>query len=321
MTQQSEIKNSSIASSRLGVFALKFVLLIVGFGAIYFTSGFVEKNRTGLPDAYEDSDLALQGKRLKGFSLGAEGLLADWYWIGSLQYIGAKIVKSDITKIDIEDLTPLNPRLLYPLLDNATDLDPKFMAAYSYGAIVLPAIDPTLAVKLTEKGIANNPDVWRLYQYLGYIHWRIKDYEKAAETYEKGSRIAGAPDFMREMAASMKTHGGSRETAREMYSQMLAEAEDQQSKANAELRLMQLVSLDERDAVDQILAEFQNKNGRCPNRVAEIFPSLRTVKLPRGRQFLIDAQNNLADPTGSPYRINENECKLALDPDSKIPKN
>ncbi len=294
--------------------------IVVGFALVFTLSSYLEKNRVSLPEAYEDADLELQGKRLKGYALGAEGLLADWYWMRSLQYIGGKISKSEAEVINVDDLTSLNPRLLYPLLDNASDLDPKFMAVYSYGASVLPAIDPSQAIRLTEKGIANNPDAWRLYQYLGYIHWRLKNYEQAAEIYDKGSRVPGAASFMRQMAAVMKTRGGDRETARRMYSQMLAEAEDQQTKNNAGLRLLELDSLDERDALNAALEEFKKSNGRCASRFDEIFHILRGVKLPGNKDFQIDTSGRIVDPTGAPYDLDQTACKARLNPKSKLPK-
>src|SRR4030095_759696 len=236
-------------------------------------------------------------------ALGAEGLLADWYWIRSLQYLGTKIVKKDLTDVDIEDLSSLNPRLLYPLLDNATDLDPKFMTAYSFGAIVLPAIDPGSAIKFTEKGIAGNPDAWRLYQYLGYIYWRRQDYESAARAYKQGAAIAGSPPFMRQIEDAMKTKGGSRATARGIYSQMFSEGPDQQTKSAAEFRLMELDSLDERDAIRAALNSQKEKTGKCPSRISEILPILRSIRLPSGKDFRIDASGNLVDPSDAPYLL------------------
>ncbi len=94
----------------------------------------------------------------------------------SLQYIGEKVVKSSNETLNIENLTALNPRLLYPLLNNATTLDPQFMEVYAYGAVVLPAIDKEQAIKFTEKGITDNPSEWRLYQQLGYIYWRLGNF-------------------------------------------------------------------------------------------------------------------------------------------------
>jgi tetratricopeptide (TPR) repeat protein len=295
------------------------LVLLFGFAAVFELSGYNERNRVMLPQSFEDQDLALQGKRLKGYGLGFEGLLADWYWMQSLQYIGGRISNSDKEVVNLENLRPFHLSLLYPLLDNATDLDPTFMAAYSYGATVLPAVDTDAAIRLTEKGIANNPDHWRFYQYLGYIYWRSKNYEKAAEVYQKGASISGAPGFLGLMAARMSTEGGSRDTAREMYSQMLAEARDQQTKITAERNLVRLDSLDERDAADGALKQFVERHGRCATGWNELIPALSGIKLPNDHQFHLDNQSRLADPTGVPYVLDQKSCRVVLSPDSQIP--
>ena len=305
---------------RLGIVAL-IPILALGFGAVYGLSNYIENNRVSMPEEYVDSDLSLEGKRLKGYSLGSEGLLADWYWMWSLQYVGDKLAKTEIEHINLEDLTFLKPRLLYPMLDNSTDLDPHFMAAYTYGAVVLPAIDPHQAVKLTEKAIANNPGDWRMYQYLGYIHWRLKDFESAAKAYENGSKIEGSPRFMTMMVAAMRTQGGSRETARAMYQQMLDEARgDQQIVSNATFRLNEIDSLSERDAMDAVLKSVHESTGRCPASLKEIIPQLQRVDLPNGREFRADTAGNIVDPSGVPYLHDREACKAKIDAArSKIP--
>ena len=307
-----------IAFLRSSWLPLSMVAVLVP--VIALLSDAANADRVALAETYEDSDLQFQGKRLKGFALGAEGMLADWYWIRSLQYIGGKIVKTESGELNIDDLRSLNPRLLYPLLDNATDLDPSFMAAYSYGAVILPAIDTRQAIQLTEKGIANNPEAWRLYHYLGYIYWRKQEYENAARSYENGSKIAGSPSFMREMAASMRRQGGSRETARTMYTNIRDEAGDPQTRKNAEVRLMQLDALDDIDLINDALTEFKTRNGRCVSRPAELFPLLRIRKLPNDRGLLITQANEISDPTGVPYALDPSNCRVGIAEKSTIPK-
>lgn len=296
------------------------IIVVAAFGAVFFLSAFVEGARPKLPPEYADSDLSLEGKRLKGYALGSEGLLADWYWILSLQYIGGKFIDAGDEDIDIGDLRKLNPRLLYPYLDNATDLDPKFYAAYSFGAIVLPSINTEQAIALAEKGIRNNPDKWRLHQYLGYIYWRQKNYEKAAQTYEAGSKIDGAPPFMLEMVAGMRARGGSRDVARAVYRQLLTESEDEQSKRNAQLRLYQLSADEEMEAVNGVLASTKQSTGRCPSKLSEIFPQLTKITLSADADFRIDRSNSLVDPTEVPYFLDPATCKISLGGESKIPR-
>lgn len=295
------------------------IVILGGFALSVFLTGFAERSRPPLPAGYEDEDMALSGSQFKGFAFGAEGLISDWYWMNSLQYIGKKVSTIGLDKLNIEDMTPMNPRLLYPYLNAATDLDPKFIAPYSYGATILPAIDSKQAIALTEKGIANNPSQWRLYQFLGYIYWRLGDYEKASETYGKGSQIEGSPIFMRMMSARMKTEGGSRDIAREMYRQIRDQAEDEKSRENAELRLLQIDSLDERDIITAALSEFRAANNRCPSSWPELIPTI--AKKPEASRVLrIDRSNNIVDPSGAVYFLDGKNCTVDLGVGTKVPR-
>lgn len=292
---------------------IPLTVVIVCFALSVILGQHIETTKPPLPENYGDSDLEMNGSYLKGYALGTESLIADWYYMRSLQYVGDKLLNSKSDYINIEDLRDLNPRLLYPYLDNATDLDPHFIAAYTYGAIVLPAIDQQQAIKLTEKGISNNPNEWRLYQHLGYIYWHSGNYEKAAESYQNGSDLAGAAPFMKLMAAMMRSQGGSRETARQIFEQMLSDnAQDPMVVTTARLRLMELDWLDQRDAINDTLAKFKTSNGRCPNDLREILPQLRNVKLPSG-DFQLNAAGQLSDPSGAPYLLDRDKCEVRLD--------
>ncbi len=264
-----------------------FAVIVFGFVGVFFLSVYLQNTVPVLPEEYEDEDLALKGSQMKGFALGTEGLIADWYWMKSLQYIGNKMMNNN-EQLNINDMTALNPRLLYPYLDNASDLDPQFIELYSYGAMLLPAIDHYQAIQIVQKGIKNNPNEWRLYHYLGYIYWKIGEFQKASETYEKGSIIKDAPDWMRLMSARVKADGGGRETARLIYSQMIEQVADDQTKESAKLHLQLLDWLDERDAVRPVLKEFKKDNNRCPKNWREILPLLQSIKLPSGQDFRID---------------------------------
>lgn len=304
-----------MGDSLISKVVLPAVIIIAGFGVVFSLSGFLERSRPPLPVGLTDADLTMNGSSLKGFTFGMDGLIADWYFMRSLQYIGDKLLSREDGIVDIENMRDLNPRLLSPFLENATDLDPHFIAAYSYGAVVLPAIDPEKAIQLVNKGITNNPDNWRLYQHLAYIYWKTGRYDKAAEMYQRGSEITGAAPFMKLMAASMKTEGGSRDTARSIYQEMLDNSDDEQVKITATRRLNELDSLDERDAIDKELADFKAKNGRCVNSFSEIMPVLLKVDLPGDNEFQIDHANRLVDPTNAPYLLDKENCKTKLDAD------
>lgn len=297
-------------------------VILFGFVGVFFLSGFVEKNRPPMPVGYEDQDLVFQGAKAKDFSLGLNGLIADWYWMQSLQYLGGKFAKKPDAKINVNDLSEFNPKLLYPLLDNAASFDPQFLGVYEYGAVVLPAIDPNQAIKIVEKGIENNPNEWRLYNQLGYIYWKNEEYEKAAKAYERAASIEGASPLMKAMSAKMKSDGGSRETARVIYTQMFEEAQDSKTKQTAELFVMRLDALDQIDSINSVLQNFKQKNERCVNDLREILPVLVNTKLPNRNEFNLDKDKNLADPSGAPFVLDKENCSVGFDKDkTKLPLN
>ena len=262
------------------------------------------------PNAIDES-LYLNGKTARRISLGFNGLAADWYWMRSLQYVGRKIMNVD--DVPIDNLGQLNLKLLAPLLDTATTLDPEFLDPYEYAAVVLPAIDVNEAIRITKKGIDANPNAWRLYHHLGYIYWQQRDYQAASEIYGRGAQIAGAPPWMEAMKAKMTADGGSRSTAREIYTRMYEQSADEKVRDMARKRLLQLDSLDQRDALRKLFVAYQTRTGKCPNAWKEIEPVFRALRVD------IDSSGAPLDPSGMPYVLRAGACEVDLDPKSQIP--
>src|SRR5262245_13760588 len=158
-------------------------------------------------------------KALKRMSLGYSGLLADIYWTRAVQYFGGK---HEVDMFgDKAEQGSTRYDLLYPLLDITTDLDPNLIPAYQNGSIFLTlsgARQPDKAVALLEKGIRANPEYWRLYFTLGFIHYQDRqDYKAAQEAFERGSEVPGALPWMKVMAARMAEHGRDINTAIELW--------------------------------------------------------------------------------------------------------
>jgi hypothetical protein len=196
------------------------------------------------------------------------GLVADWYWMRSLQYLGGKIV-AEGDNFNFGDLGTLDLRLLPPLVETAARLDPQFMQVYEYAAMILPDVDRAAALRVIDHGIAANPGAWRLYHHRGYILWQAKDFAAAREAYLAGSRVAGAREWMRTMAARMEGEGGSRALAREMYARIYNEADDEQVKRGAMLNTLRLQYLDERDIILPVLARYTAGAARARARGAK----------------------------------------------------
>ncbi|MEN3328420.1 MAG: hypothetical protein V7638_3227 [Acidobacteriota bacterium] len=260
------------------------------------------------PNAIDES-LYVNGKTARRMSLGFNGLAADWYWMRSLQYVGRKIINDN--DVPLDNLGLLNLKLLAPLLDTATTLDPEFLDPYEYAAIVLPAINVNDAIRITKKGIDANPNAWRLYHHLGYIYWQQHDYQAASEIYGRGAQIEGAPPWMEAMKAKMAADGGSRATAREIYTRMYEQSADEKVRDMARRRLLQLDSLDQRESLRKFFAAYQARTGKCPSSWKEIEPVFRWLRV------AVDGSGAPLDPSGAPYVLRT--CDVELDPKSEIP--
>lgn len=111
----------------------------------------------------------------------------------------------------------------------------------------------------------------------------------------------------------MRTEGASRETARAIYSQMFSEAQDTNTRQTAELQLLRLDALEEIDAVNAVLQNFRQKNNHCADSLVDILPLLSDVKLPFNKDFRVDSDKNLVDPSGTPYILDRQNCAIQLD--------
>lgn len=306
------------------------LVIVICFAVIFGLSRYMDANRPPVDPNLEEEKLYVTGNAAKQMSMGFNGLIADWYWIRSLQHIGKKVIDHP-GDIQLDHLEALNITLLYPLLDNATTLDPQFMAAYEYGAVVLPAINKDNAIKLIKKGIAENPDKWLFYHHLGFIYWKSGEFKLASQAYSDGAKISGAPQWMLTMSARLEAEGGSRETAWDMFLAMYNESNDPQVKSIAEKRLLQILSFDERDAIQQAIGNFYKRSYRCPATWQELNTELRAATVPT--RSLQDSNEKLPprklnfgtngapiDPTNAPYMLVNNGCNVDLDwKVSKIP--
>jgi tetratricopeptide (TPR) repeat protein len=289
------------------------LVLVVGLACAALLVHWTDTLRPPVDPNVADESLYLNDKTARRISLGFNGLAADWYWMRSLQYVGKKMLNVE-GGISLDDLSQLNMKVLAPLLDTATTLDPEFIEPYEYAAIVLPSVDVEHAIRLAQKGIAANPNAWRLYHHLGYIYWRQGEYQKAGEIYGRGAQIPGAPAWMEAMRAKMIDEGGSRSTAREIYTRMFEQSGEEQVREMARKHLMRLDSLDQRDALRKTLAGYQTRTGKCPDSWRELGPIFRAVGIP------MDQSGAPLDPSGAAYVLKAGTCEVELDPKTtKVP--
>jgi len=239
---------------------------------------------------------------LKKVMLGYENLAADLYWLRAVQYFGGKR----------QDVTNKNFDLLEPLLRITVTLDPNFKIAYTYGATFLSepfprgAGMPSKGVALIDDGIRQHPEYWRFYLDKGFIYfWYVQDYEKAAEIFLEGSKLEGAPYWMKTTAGRTLAQGGDRHTARGLWQIIYDTAETPQQQDNAAIHLRQLDALDQLDALRQVAALFEERTGRYPQSWVDLVSAGLLTTTP-------------VDPTGAPYVLDPAKRDIGPSPESKL---
>jgi hypothetical protein len=229
------------------------------------------------------------GPAVARLALGFNGLLADIYWIRAIQYYGDTRLSKNPGK---------QYQLLYPLLDLATTLDPRFTVAYRFGSIFLAEPYPDgpgradLAIRLLERGLRADPTRWQYAQDAGFVYyWWAQDYKAAASWFDRASRIEGAPWWLRSMAATTLAQGGDRRSSRQLWRQLYETSDDEWVKNNAKLKLLQLDALDQMDALAGVIRRYTAATGRFPESWAAIgaMGGLRGVPIdPAGTAFVLD---------------------------------
>ena len=249
----------------------------------------------------QEESLYLTGKQLRRLAPGLEGLLADLYWLRTVQYYGSQRVWGGG-----------HYELLAPLIDVVTDLDPRLEIAYRYGAVFLSekapvgAGDPQTGVAILEKGVRNNPLNWRLRQDLGFfIYTFLDDSKRGAQVLLEAARLPGAPFWLESLAAQILYKGGDRETSRRIWKGMYDQAEEGPMKFNALAHLRYLDALDQAEALTRLVGTYEARTGHKPDSLDQ----LRTAGLLRA---------DPVDPSGTPFAYDRETGKVSLDRTSEL---
>ena len=234
----------------------------------------------------QDALYLRSSKVLRRLSLGYTGLLADIYWTRAVQYFGEQ-----------HHSGTGDFRLLAPLLEVTTELDPKLLPAYQFGATFLAPKPPNgaglpgSALQLTQYGIEHNPDQWRLYYNLGFLYYtEFKDYPKAANAFAQGAKLPITNEFMPILAARMAQHAGEFDTARMLWFTTYQTTKEAGIRENAVAHLLALQVDEEVTRLEKVVDQYHQQSGRLPASMADL-----------ERAGFI--HGTPSDPKGHPYQL------------------
>lgn len=192
-------------------------------------------------------------RAVKIFVAGNELAVSDYLWLRMIQYY-AYHMRSD-----------RNYEYLYPIINNLTDLDPRFLYPYTFGALLLvhDARDSVNSLKLLDKAKKNNPQRWEFPYMKGFILYIFLGRpDEAVEEFVQASKLPDAWDGALRFAAFITKKQGKRETSRMMWRDIY---DNSSSKQEREIAMFYLnkIDIEERLEILQELAvkylrQYQN---------------------------------------------------------------
>ena len=191
----------------------------------------LERQRPASVRAEELSYLP-KGEHLKVAVLGYDEFAADLIWLKAVQHLGAtRQSKSGFF-------------WAYHVVDVVTDLDPKFLPAYTASGTILGVWAGLLyeSIEILRKGMREFPDVWQLPYFIGYDYfYELCDPAKAAPYFQAAARLPGSPSYLPSLAARMTVEGGDPAAALEFLQRLYEQTGDPRLREALEQKIKEAI--------------------------------------------------------------------------------
>jgi tetratricopeptide (TPR) repeat protein len=237
------------------------VTVMIAAGAAIVRLGATLDQRRYADDIIEELTYFPSGRFMTLADLGFGTLIADAMWLRGIQYYGTHR-KSDRA---------------YPLAEHVfatlTDLDPQFINAYRFGALVLAEdVGATgAAIDLLRKGIRNNPDRWEIPFDLGFIHFvQRNDWARAAHYFRFASRLENSPEITRRFTAFAYKKAGRTDLSRALWEELYASTDNAVMKETAEAAIKNICIDETTQALSGAVAKFHEATGRVPTGLSDV---------------------------------------------------
>ena len=222
------------------------------------------------------------GKYLRLVSLGFDELLSDLIYLWSIQYYSSYHIENRYDYLE---------RVYSGVI---SELDPRYLDPYLLGAMIMnvEARRPDMALRLLEKGIEKNPDVWLLSFEAGFLCYNdLKDYSLAARYFEQALRAPDVHPLVRRMYAEMYNRVGDKPTSLRLWSEILETSDDEYVRRVAWNHIHDLKVDVDLEMLRGALARYRERSGAPPRRLSTLGPAdgLTGVPLdPEGNRYEYD---------------------------------
>jgi hypothetical protein len=238
-------------------------------------------------------------------SLGFDTVIADYYWLQALQFVGGS--QGDMHQ---------HSALIGRLIDVITSLDPWVGHPYRFAAVWLTRDEASVrtANRLLERGIAHAPLEWRNRYHLGFNHFfYLEEHRRAAEVFEAALPLAGVPNYLGALVARLRLNAGGLEMAAGFLSELARTAPDEYARAEY-LKALDEIETERRARVlDAAREEYWRRHGADIESVADLLrgPAPVVAQLPAAHpnfdfpEWLLDPKSGqiVSSYYGSRYRL------------------
>ncbi len=193
-------------------------------------------------------------------SLGNPGLVADFFYLWSIQYYSKYQPHERFLYLDT----------VYDLI---TDLDPLYYDAYRVGTLImeLPTTDEAThkkaVVRLFEKALRHMPDNWEIAEAAAWdMYIRYRDKTEALRFLRSAAEIPGSPHRVKRFLTkwSEDEEAWSFDDAISYWAEVRDEAETDYDRSVCEKQIYRLVASRDEEVLNPKLADWSARHGRCP---------------------------------------------------------
>ncbi len=202
-----------------------------------------------------------KGDYLKPALLGYHHMGADILWLKLVQVIGKK--RNSVDEYE----------WMYHALDVLTTLDPQYAYAYYAGGVILGdlANRPDLSIRLLERGVKANPDIWNIPFLLGYnYYFLLNDPAKGAEYIMEAARRPDGPSYLPGLATRMAAEAGSPDTAMAFLDARLRETQDLEMKSFLANRMKEVIIERDLRTLEDAMKTYQAQHRALPATLADL---------------------------------------------------
>jgi tetratricopeptide (TPR) repeat protein len=285
---------------RSAPFLNQFLLGMVGFlllASVGWLQGELDLRQDRTITQIENLAQLPKGEYLKPALLGYHHLGADILWLRLVQVVGKKRNSAD------------EYEWIYHALDVLTTLDPQYAYAYYAGGVILGdlANRPDLSIRLLERGVEANPDVWNIPFLLGYnYYFLLGDPAKGAEYIMQAARLPDGPSYLPGLATRMAAEAGNPETALAFLEARLLETQDPEMREVLAYRMKEVIIERDLRLLENAVEAYWTQHQAPLARLADLVAAGALPNLPQepfGGDYRLDPKTGSVSSSTHPNRL------------------